>query len=229
MDDELLTAYAGMISRMDGYVGEILAKLEEEGIADNTLVIFTSDNGHEADYAFFDSNGPLRGKKRDVTEGGIRVPTVAVWPDVIEKGRRISTPLAFWDVLPTLCDIAGISPQSETDGLSFYPALRGAMKDQKTHDVLYWEFNEKKGPAQAIRFGNWKAIRLWDERLENMGSVQLYDLAKDPGEESDLAEQYPEVVERAEKLLAEARTEHPEWPLILTDQAKELRSDKKKK
>ncbi|HEY5621248.1 MAG TPA: arylsulfatase [Pontiella sp.] len=227
MDDELHAAYAGMISRMDGYVGEILAKLKEKGISENTLVIFTSDNGHAVNYPLFDSNGPLRGKKRDVTEGGIRVPTAAVWPNVIEKGRRIETPLAFWDVLPTFCDIAGIAPQSETDGISFYPALRGAMKEQKQHDVMYWEFNEKKGPAQAIRFGHWKAIRLWDDKLEAIGPIELYDLEQDLEEVNNLAEHYPEVVERAEKLFTEARTEHPEWPLVLMDEAKKMRSKKK--
>lgn len=227
MDEEVHTAYAGMITHMDGYIGEIFFKLKEKGIAENTLVFFTSDNGHEAKYQMFDSNGPLRGKKRDVTDGGIRVPTVAVWPKEIEPGRKISTPLALWDVLPTLCEITGIKPRTKTDGISFLPAIKGNMEQQQQHDVMYWEFNEIKGPMQAIRFGNWKAIRLWNMQQQQLGPVQLYNLDTDIGEEADLSDHYPEIVKTANKLFSEVRTEHPEWPLTLTENAK--REIKKRK
>ena len=227
MDPEVHTAYAGMISRMDGYIGEIFAKLKEEGIAENTLVFFTSDNGHEANYEMFDSNGPLRGKKRHLTEGGIRMPTVVVWPGVIAPGRTVNTPLAFWDVLPTFCEIGGIEALAKNDGLSFYPAIKGEMDQQSKHDVMYWEFNEIRGPVQAIRFGNWKAIRLWMMEENKLGSIQLYNLEADIGEETDLAGQYPEIVQKAENLLISTRTEDPEWVLELTDMAKKKIQQKK--
>lgn len=220
MDQELHTTYAGMITRMDGYIGQILQKLHDTGIAQNTLVIFTSDNGHEANYPLFDSNGPLRGKKRDLTEGGIRAPTVATWPSTIQPGTQISTPLAFWDVLPTLAEIAGITPQAQTNGLSFYPALRGQHHKQPQHQALYWEFNEFDGPKQAIRFGNYKALRQWDNAIKQIGPIQLYDLSKDIGEANNIANEHPELVEQAQQLFNQSRTEHPEWPLTLREAAK---------
>ena len=228
MDPDMNTAYAGMISRMDGYVGEIFAKLNEKEIASNTLVIFTSDNGHEISWDFFDSGGGLSGKKRSVTEGGIRMPTALVWPGVAKPGSTIDTPLAFWDVLPTFCDIAGVTPSGETDGLSFYPALKGDMDNQKEHEYLYWEFNESKGPMQAIRFKNWKAIRYWKKKTKSMGPIQLYNISKDKGEKNNLATKMPELAGEALKMIEGARTEHPEFPLKPKVRKKKKKKKKKK-
>lgn len=202
--------HAAMMERMDRDVGRIMAKLDELGIDRNTLVIFTSDNGphREGGYDpdFFDSSGPLRGIKRDLYEGGIRVPTVARWPAVIEPGRVNSEPLAFWDVLPTLAELGGVTPPRDIDGISFVPALLG--KAQKSHDYLYWEFHER-GLAQAVRMGRYKGIR------KNMGSVELYDLENDLGEQQNLADRHPNVVARIEKIMAEAHTESEPWPVKL--------------
>lgn len=212
-DEDVFRAYAGMITRMDRFVGEIRNKLEALGIGQNTLVLFTSDNGDELWSDFFDSNGPLRGGKRDLTEGGIRVPTVAVWPEKIEESKEVNTPFAFWDILPTFCEVGGIRPVVETDGISFLPTLLGKTNSQKKHSSLYWEFNEKKGPMQAIRFGNWKAIRTWNKELQNMGKMQLFNLENDLGEQVDVSSKYSEICQRALKIFEESRTEHPEWPL----------------
>ncbi|MFT5128081.1 MAG: arylsulfatase A-like enzyme, partial [Rhodothermales bacterium] len=207
-------SYAGMISRMDGYLDRLRRKLTEKGIAENTLVIFTSDNGHEYDKDFFDSNGPFSGKKRSVTEGGIRMPTTAVWPTVIKPGSVIEEPLAFWDVLPTFCDLAGIKPtRKDLDGISFGPALRGDLSAQRSHEYLYWEFNEGSGPMQAIRVDNWKGIRHWNARQKGMGALRLYNLAADLPEKNNLAGSHPEVADRLTRMLANARTDHPQFPL----------------
>ncbi len=213
MDRNMVTAIAGMITRMDGYIAELRAKLEAEGIADNTLVFFTSDNGHEWMDDFFDSNGPFQGKKRSLYEGGIRMPTVAVWPDAIQKNTTISSPFAFWDMMPTLCDIAGIEPPQETGGISFYPSLRGDSARQQQHDLLYWEFNEKAGPIQAIRQGKWKAVRAWDKKKNAFKPLEIYDLEADPGEQRNLASRYPERVIRMTKAIDDSRTENAEFPL----------------
>jgi len=213
MDRDMNTAYAGMVSSMDDFIGEIFTKLKEKNIYDNTLVIFTSDNGHEIGWDFFNSGGGLRGKKRSVTEGGVRMPTTIVWPGVVKAGVNIDTPLAFWDVLPTLCDIVDVKTEAKTDGLSFYPALKGDYKNQLQHDYLYWEFNEGRGPMQAIRFANHKAIRYWDRKKDSMGSIQLYDLNKDIGEAVDIASIKTELREKALNIFATARSEHLEFPL----------------
>ena len=212
-DPELHTAYAGMVTHMDAYLKEIREKLAEKGVADNTLIIFTSDNGHEIGSNFFNSGGGLRGKKRSVTDGGIHMPTVVVWPAVIKPGRVIETPLAFWDVLPTFCEMAGVKPAGETDGISFLPALKGDMANQPEHEVMYWEFNEKAGPMQAVRFGDWKAVRTWDYRGKKFKPVQLYNLKDDKGEANNLASAEPEMAKKALQYMINTRTEHPEFPL----------------
>ena len=155
--------FAKMIDLMDETVGEISARLDDLGITEKTLVIFTSDNGphqeggHSAE--FFNSNGPLRGHKRDLYEGGIRVPMIARWPGTIADGSQSDLVFAFWDVLPTFCDIAGVRVPRSADGLSFLPTLLNREEDQQKHDYLYWEFYEQGG-KQAVREGNWKFIRL---------------------------------------------------------------------
>jgi len=203
--------HAAMITRMDTDIGRLLDKLEALGIDEETLVLFSSDNGPHreggADPEFFDSNGPLRGIKRDLYEGGIRVPFVARWPGVIEPGSVSGHQSAFWDVLPTLADVAGARPPEGLDGISFLPALRGRDAEQKTHDHLYWEFHER-GSKQAVRLGDWKGVRFVnDDRFE------LYNLKKDPSETTDLADAHADVVARMSNILTTSRTENEHWPL----------------
>ena len=200
--------YAGMVSRLDKQIGELMAILEEKGISDNTLVIFTSDNGHEYDKVndeFFNSNGPYKGHKRDLYEGAIKMPFVAKWPKVIEPGSQTNHISAYWDILPTFCEIAKINVTADTDGISFLPALKSTQ--QKTHDYLYWEFNESKGPIQAIRKGKWKAVKRYQKEME------LYNLENDKGEYYNIAKNHPEIILEMNTLLKISRTEHPEFPL----------------
>jgi len=207
-------AFAAMVTLLDDQVGEILDKLEELGIADNTLVIFTSDNGpHKeggADPDFFNSNGPFQGHKRDLYEGGIRVPMIAKWPNKITPGSHSDHISAFWDYLPTFSEIVGKEVQGNIDGISFLPALM--EKEQEKHNFLYWEFHEEGG-KQAIRKGDWKSIRI--NVMENTDSpTMLFDLNNDPQEKVDLAKQHPEIVEEMEILFVSERTEDENWPFI---------------
>ena len=206
--EEPRAAFAAMVTLLDDQVGEIVAKVEELGIAGQTLIVFTSDNGPHteggADPDFFDSNGPLRGTKRDLYEGGIRVPMIAYWPGTVRKGSRTGHVSAFWDIMPTVLELAGLEAPAGIDGISMVPVLTGKGK-QKRHEYLYWEFHERGGRV-AIRMGNWKAVRY--ELLKNPDApVQLYDLLSDPGETTDLSALYPGVVRRMEKLFESARTE----------------------
>ncbi|WP_209329402.1 arylsulfatase [Lunatimonas salinarum] len=206
-------AFAAMVTLLDDQVGEIMDLLDELGIADNTLIIFTSDNGPHreggADPDFFNSNGPFQGYKRDLFEGGIRVPMLARWPAVVAAGSRSDHPSAFWDVFPTLAEIAGVQVPDSLDGLSFVPTLRGA--EQPSHKFLYWEFHEQGG-KQAIRQGDWKAIRL--NAKTDSTSVRLYNLANDPGETENLVATNEEIVQRLIQLMDQARDEDPEWPFL---------------
>ncbi|MFC5411933.1 arylsulfatase [Larkinella bovis] len=185
-------AFAAMVTRLDLYVGQILATLKEKGLDQNTLVIFSSDNGphHEggADPTFFNSGGGFRGFKRDLYEGGIREPMIARWPGTIKPGTKNDHVGAFWDLLPTFAELAGATPPASIDGISFAPALTG-KGTQKKHQYLYWEFHEQGG-KQAVRQGNWKAVRL-NAATQPNGPVELYDLSKDPAEKTNLAAQQP--------------------------------------
>ncbi|MEM9019511.1 MAG: arylsulfatase [Planctomycetota bacterium] len=198
---------AAMITRMDAGVGELLARLQALGIAENTLIIFSSDNGPHAeggnDPGFFDSNGPLRGIKRDLYEGGIRVPTIAYWPGTIEPGRLSPHLSGFQDLLPTACDLADIEPPAGIDGISFVPTLLGSDQ-QPEHDYLYWEFFEQGG-KQAVRWGDWKGIRLKAQQ-DRESAIMLFDLTNDLGEQSNVADQHPEVVAHIRRLMDQART-----------------------
>lgn len=206
-DPEGNTTYAGMVSRMDRDIGRIISLLKELKLDENTLVIFTSDNGHQFDNGFFDSNGPYRGKKRDLYEGGIRMPFVARWPGNIKAGMESDHASAFWDFLPTACEIAGIEPEANTDGISFLPTLLGNGQKQESHNYLYWEFNENEGPIQALLMDQWKGIKGYEKPFE------LYHLNNDPGEQTNLSAQHPEIVTKIKDLMGEARTGHPEFPL----------------
>ncbi len=206
--------FAGMITRLDAYVGEVLALLKEKGLDERTLVIFTSDNGpHEeggADPVFFGRDGRLRGLKRQTYEGGIRVPFIVRWPGKVRAGVKNDLPVAFYDVLPTFCELAGMEDYVERyagttpaegyfDGLSFAPALLG--KDgQARHDFLYWEFEETD--QVAVRCGDWKLI-------SRQGKPSLYHLATDLHEDRDVAGEHPDLVRR---LVDIARSQHVESP-----------------
>ncbi|MEQ9439547.1 MAG: arylsulfatase [Cyclobacteriaceae bacterium] len=208
--EEPHAAFVAMVSVLDQQVGEIMQKVEYLGLAENTLIIFTSDNGpHQeggADPEYFDSNGPLRGFKRDLYEGGIRVPMIARWPDHIAAGSQSDHVSAFWDVFPTLAEVAGIPEQSSVDGISFLPTLLGEGTQPK-HDYLYWEFHEKGGRL-AARKGDWKVVQY--NVLENPDSpIELYNLAEDVSEVHNVAAEHPEVVAEMEEILQTARTPSP--------------------
>jgi arylsulfatase A len=201
-------AFAAMITRMDRDIGQLVDRLGARGIDRQTLVIFTSDNGPHreggADPAFFKSSGPLRGIKRDLYEGGIRVPNIARWTGTIPAGRVSDHVWAHWDVLPTLADVARAKTPAGLDGMSMSRALRG--EGQPSHPFLYWEFHER-GFQQAMRMGRWKAVR-----LKPGTALELYDLEADPGEQRDVAAGHPEVVGKIEASLKAARTDSPRWP-----------------
>lgn len=207
--------YGAMVERLDGYVGQIRQKIEELGLEEHTLILFTSDNGpmredsHEFS-AYYDSNGPLRGFKRDLYEGGMRVPMIACWPGTLAAGTTTDHPSGFQDFLPTACELAGVSPPAYVDGISYAPLLQGSP--QPEHDYLYWEFI---GPnnSQAVRKGKWKAVRVGMNRSPDV-AWELYDLEADLGETQNLADQSPEVLEELIQLAEEAHTPDPLWPLL---------------
>jgi arylsulfatase len=202
--------YAAMITYLDEQVGLLVQQLKDLGIHENTLIIFTSDNGptHNGgtDSPWFNSGGPFKCEqgwgKGYLHEGGIRVPMIASWPAEIAKETTSHLVSAFWDVLPTLCDIAGIATPAATDGISFLPELTG--KEQATHAYLYWEF-PVYGGQQAVRLGNWKGIRK-NIRKDNL-RIELYDLEHDLREQTDVAAEHPEIVRRMEDIMRTAR--HP--------------------
>jgi arylsulfatase A-like enzyme len=208
-DPEGNVTYAAMVSRLDRDVGKLLDLLKAKGVAEKTMVIFSSDNGPEYEQVdgFFNSNGIYRGGKRDLYEGGIRVPTVVWWPGHIKAGVANDHMSAFWDWYPTLCEAAGVTPNpTDLSGFSILPSLLG--KECQHHETLYWEFNEREGPLQAVRFGKWKAIQRYDKPME------LYDLNEDPSEERDISQQNVEQVEKAKKYLMTLRTESEAFPLV---------------
>jgi arylsulfatase A len=204
---------AAMITRMDADVGRLVQKLRELGLEKDTLVIFTSDNGPHREGGreptFFESSGPLRGTKRETYEGGIRVPMVASWPGTIAPGRTTSHVSAFWDVLPTACEIAGAPIPQRIDGISFLPELLG--RPQRKHEYLYWEFHEQGGKV-GVRMGQWKGVRL-NTRKNPEGPIELFDLSTDIGETKNIAAEHPQIVSQIAGLMKSARTPspHPPW------------------
>lgn len=193
--------YAAMITRLDRYVGELVAKLKALGVYDQTLIIFTSDNGPTnvggAGASYFNSAGELRGKKRSLYEGGIRVPFIASWTGKIEPGSRSEHVSAGWDMLATFADVAKGEVKGKTDGISMLPELTG-QGEQAKHHHLYWEL----GNQQAVRMVEWKAYR------RGGGEIQLYDLSKDVGETNDVSDGNPEIVEKMKRLFESSRTDH---------------------
>ena len=203
---------AAMITRMDADIGRLMEKLKELKIDDNTVVFFTSDNGpHKeggVDPTFFQSSGPFRGIKRDLYEGGIRVPLIVRWPAKIKRGTVSDRVSAFWDILPTAAEMAQAPVPEKLDGLSLLPTLLGKAQTNQ-HDFLYWEFHER-GFQQAARMDDWKAVR------PQVGKpIELYNLKTDPGEKENVAEKNPEVVAKLEAYLKTARTESADWPIKL--------------
>lgn len=226
--------FAAMITRLDQQVGEIMQLLAERGLADNTVLIFTSDNGpHEeggADPAYFNHDGCFRGLKRSTHEGGIRIPFIVRWPGHIAAGSESDQPFAFYDLMPTFCDIAGIrdyerryrrpQPLQELqgtfpvsvrrtdyfDGISILPTLLGQPARQRQHDHLYWEFHETD--MIGVRQGDWKLV-------VHRGQPALYNLATDPHEDHDLAAQHPDIVRRLVRLIYEDHTDSALFPLTL--------------
>ena len=208
--------FATMISNLDNSVGIVNVKLEELGLAENTLVIFVSDNGPHQEGghkgAFFNSNGIYRGYKRDLYEGGIKTPFIARWPGTITPGSHSDHISAFWDFMPTFCELAGIPAPEDTDGISFVPTLLGQEDDQVQHPYLYWEFYEGGG-KQAVRKGKWKAVRL-EVRTGNPKSLELYDLDADPSEENNIADQHPKIVTEMLKYMEDSHVEIPSISLF---------------
>jgi uncharacterized sulfatase len=194
---------------MDHDLGRILDLLKSLGIAERTLVIFTSDNGphNEAGHnpKRFRPSGPLRGMKRDLYEGGIRVPAIAWWPGSVSAGTASDHIGYFGDLMATACELAGVEPPSGLDSVSFLPTLWGRPDQQEHHEYLYWEFYERGG-RRAVRWGDWKGVRLsWN------GATELYDLAKDLGETQNLAQQNPDVVRRIDQMMDRAHQPSPQW------------------
>lgn len=207
--------FAAMITRLDAYVGEIMQLLEEKGLADNTILIFSSDNGpHEeggADPTFFGRDGKLRGIKRQCYEGGIRIPFIVRWPGHIKAGSVNEHQIAFYDIMPTFCELIGDKKfpkayrkdkNDSFDGISFAPTLLNEDKKQKSHDYLYWEFHETN--QIAVRQGDWKLI-------VKKGKPHLYNLAEDIHEDNDIASSHPEKVKELVDIIYK---EHIESPLF---------------
>lgn len=203
-----LAAFASMVTRLDKYVGDVMALLHELGIEDNTLIVFASDNGPHseggANPAYFKSAGPYRGEKRDLYEGGIRTPMIVRYPGHVAAGSTSDHLMAFWDMMPTFAELIGNKKAFQTDGISFLPALLG-QEGQQEHEYLYWEFHEKGG-KQAVRYGNWKGVRLRVCCPEET-VFELYDLSKDIHEDHNLAKEHPEMVQKLETIMQQARTE----------------------
>jgi arylsulfatase A len=223
-------AYAAMSARLDRSVGRLLALVKELGLDDNTLVIFTRDNGGAfgsvtrdfefgpgrmggTDYVFFNSTGPFRAFKGSLYEGGIRVPFIARWPGRIKAGVVSELPAVFYDVLPTLCDLTGMKPPRNIDGLSILPTLLGKGR-QKKHEFLFWDFNGYGG-QQAVRLGDWKGLRRNLQRGNT--KIELYNLAHGIGEQRDVADRHPAIVRRIAAIMAREHTRSEVFPRKFLD------------
>ncbi|RMF96728.1 MAG: N-acetylgalactosamine-6-sulfatase, partial [Planctomycetota bacterium] len=214
--------YAAMVTRMDRDIGRLLDELKRLGLEENTLVVFTSDNGPThgrgggpidgvggSDSVFFESNGPLNGLKGSVYEGGIRVPMIARWPGHVPAGTVSHHLGAFYDFLPTFAELAGAAIPEDTDGISLLPTLMGMPQHQRKHEFLLWEFYGYGG-QQAVRMGRWKALRT-DCYKDPHAPLKLFDLATDIGETTNVADRHPEIVARAEEILRREHTPSPYW------------------
>lgn len=202
---------AAMITRLDRDVGRVMEKLKKLGLDKKTIVFFTSDNGNHKeggnDPEFFDANGPLLGMKRDVYEGGIRVPFIVRWPGKIKSGTTSQHVGYFGDFMATAAELVGGKCPDGLDSISFLPTLLGKDKEQKQHDYLYWEFYEQGGKT-AVRSGDWKAVRLG---FGDAVPIELYDLSKDIAENHNIADQHPDVVAKMKEIFAKAHVDSPDW------------------
>jgi arylsulfatase A len=209
---EAHAAFAAMVKELDDYVGEILNKLKELDIENNTIVVFASDNGPHleggADPDYFNSNGDLKGYKRDLYEGGIRTPMLVRWPGKVKAGSENDHISAFWDILPTFAEITGAQNPANIDGISFLPALLG--KKQKQHEYLYWEFHEQGGKI-AVRMGNWKMVK-HNVDIPANSTIELYELATDIGETNNIATANPEIVRTMEEIIKQAHKPSEVFP-----------------
>lgn len=212
--------FAAMIRNIDNSVGMVLKKVKDLGLDDKTMVIFCSDNGPHQEgghvMEFFNSNSNYRGGKRDFYDGGVRTPFIVRYLGVVEDGSSTGHLSAFWDILPTFCDLTGVKKTGDTDGISFLPVLFGNQEKQEEHNYLYWEFFEQGG-KQAILQGNWKAVKLNVRGRSTPVVFELYDLSGDPGETVNVAEQFPEKVKEFETLFRTARKEFPVVSLFSKD------------
>ena len=207
-----LKNYAAMVSRLDRDVGRIMSLLKHLGLDDNSIVIFTSDNGpeppvHGFDPEYFNSSGPFRGMKTTMWEGGIRAPMIARWPGKIKAGTVNGHISANWDFFPTALELAKLPVKPDIDGISYLSALTGGV--QKKHNHLYWEFQRGNKTYQAVRLDQWKGLRLGATE-----PLQLYDIVSDIAETTDLASKYPDIVRQIENIMISDRTESPFWPLL---------------
>lgn len=207
--------HAAMVERIDKIVGEVVVRLEALGLTENTLIIFSSDNGPHreggADPDFFDSNGIFRGYKRDLYEGGIRVPTIVKWPGKVKAGSTSNHVSAFWDWLPTFAELVGKSAPDQIDGISMLPSILGKTA-QASHDHLYWEFHELGG-RQAVQKEGWKLVKYQIKDTEKM-TVELFNLSVDPGETKNLSAENPEKVKELEELIRKAHRPNPVFRLF---------------
>jgi arylsulfatase A-like enzyme len=199
--------FAALVTKLDSIVGSIRAKVQDLGLEKNTIIIFTSDNGPHKEgghkVEFFDSNGDLRGNKRDLYEGGIRTPMIVCWPGKITPETKTDQAVAFWDVLPTFCEIAGVKVPENIDGISYLPTLYGKPQEQKQHDYLYWEFYEDNG-KQAIIKGNYKGLLL---NLREKPVFELYDLSVDTSETTNIASEHPNIEKEMRSIFTEAHSD----------------------
>jgi arylsulfatase A len=212
-------AYAAMITQMDRTVGRIIDLLQQLNLDEDTIIIFSSDNGptHDgvggSDSVFFRSAGRLRGFKGSLFEGGVRVPMIVRWSGKSAPGRTTDHISGFQDVLPTLCEIAGAKTPDKLDGISMLPTILG-KGEQKQHEFLYWEFSGYGG-QQAVRMGDWKALR--QNMHKGNVTLQLYNLAKDIGETTDVAAANPAIVERALRIMREQHVPSKAFPFKAID------------
>lgn len=201
--------YAAMISFMDRQVGRLMELLKESGLDKNTIVVFTSDNGTtylkgQVDYEFFNSVGPLRGLKGQLYEGGVRVPLIARWPGRIKPDTSSDLPVAHYDLPVTLAEMAGVSYEDPTDGISISATLAGKESKQKRHEFLFWDFAGYGGQI-AVRMGKWKGIKRSVTKNKN-APLELYNLDDDTGEKNDVSDKYPEIVKKIESIIFRQRT-----------------------
>lgn len=203
---EVLANYIAMVTIMDTAVGSIVSQLKEQDLLENTLIVFTSDNGPAFEGGklpeMLNSAGPLRGGKRDLYEGGIRIPFIASWPAMMEGGQTTDHASAFWDFLPTVCELTGQSAPTDIQGVSYAATLTGEG-DQAKHDYLYWEFHERKG-RRALQQGDWKLVQ-YNLNTPKQLKTELYNLADDIGETTDLSKSHPEKLSELLSLIDAAR------------------------